>query len=136
MQKTIQELLKKGILLSPEIIDKKINILDAVSKIEGDVPIVFDSKDLKNLHLKNSEEPISDEITTKKPPNLDYKLHAGVKIIKSFKEKNSKKSLADFVNLYNDRYRILQEILKNRQELQGATTIRNVKSAQENGRKS
>ncbi len=58
--------------------------------------------------------------------------NSGLKISENYEEKNKKKSYADFVNLYNSRYRQLQSILKNRQELQGATSIIRINNAQQN----
>ena len=46
-------------------------------------------------------------------------------------ENNVKITIKDFVRLYNTRYVFLQSLLKQRQELQGATTIRKIYSSQD-----
>ncbi len=49
----------------------------------------------------------------------------------NYLEKNKKKDFNDFVKLYNNRYLQIQRILKNRQELQGATSIRRINTSPE-----
>jgi DNA polymerase II small subunit len=55
-----------------------------------------------------------------------------VEIMESYEEKNTKTTITDFVTLYNNRYLLLQKILRQRQELQGATTIRKAQTATDN----
>ena len=78
--------------------------------------------DYEKIELEQKEE------TTK---NTHQKKKSKIIIEINHLEKNKKKDFKDFVKLYNNRYFQLQKILKNRQELQGATTIRRIYSMSE-----
>ena len=93
MQPNINEYLKKGILLSPELNELKINKLEARKE--------------------------------------DIKL-GKVIVSESYEEVNQKKTFKDFVNRYNNRFKQIQNILRNRQELQSATSIIRLMNLPEN----
>lgn len=107
--------LEKGILLSPDFLNNsEVNIED--------------SFDLKQANIVAN--PLIKTVN-----NQGNKLNkTSVKILKTYNEKSSKKTIKDFVSQYNNRYFQLQSLLRNRQELQGITTIRKINSMNENER--
>jgi DNA polymerase II small subunit len=62
----------------------------------------------------------------------DIELGASVNILESFEERNTKKSTADFVRLYLNRFHQLQAILKQRQDMVSVTAIKHTKTMAEN----
>jgi len=115
MQEKIKSLLKKGILLSPDALDTETNLLEERLAQTPEKPLVFENKFL------SSSLPIKKDQRTKK-----------VALIEIYEDKSTKTTIKDFVNLYNTRFLLLQSILRQRQELQAATTIRKVQTAQNN----
>jgi len=54
-----------------------------------------------------------------------------IKIIMSYNEKSRKRTVTDFVNYFNARYKELEKILRSRQELQNLTSISRINSKRE-----
>lgn len=54
-----------------------------------------------------------------------------IKIISDYNEKNKKRSVQDFVSMFNSRYKELEKILRSRQELQNLTSISRINSKKE-----
>ncbi|MEM2131187.1 MAG: metallophosphoesterase, partial [Candidatus Woesearchaeota archaeon] len=52
--------------------------------------------------------------------------NCGIEIIENYYETNAKLSVNDFVNLYNKRFFLLQNILKQRKELENAVSIKRI----------
>ncbi len=146
MNKKIRKLLVEGILISPEILDKEFNLDEFLLKTKKNKPVVFDLSTLRNLNNKNLEQVKwgeydkkkvdSEKAGKKKTEEFDLLpkpiTEKKVKIIDSYEDINSKISINDFVNLYNNRYLTLQKTLIQRQELQGARTIRKIKTSKNN----
>lgn len=133
MQKKILAFLKKGILLSPDILEKDIDSALVGTLKEGS-PIVIDSafieKSKKTFDETYTVAEVPGNVTHKKEDAA--KADENIEILDLYEEKNAKISISDFVNLYNDRYKSLQFILRQRQELESATSIRKVQGAGQN----
>jgi DNA polymerase II small subunit len=54
-----------------------------------------------------------------------------IKIVSDYNEKNKKRSVQDFVSMFNSRYKELEKILRSRQELQNLTSISRILSKKE-----
>jgi len=108
-RRAVEVLTKNNFLVSPELL----SILDDEEKMK------------KILGLENSPGPNEAEIR-----NTLYG-EGKVKIIKSYKEDEKKKSVSDFVLNFNARYRKLKEILQKKQELQDALSIKRVMAKSE-----
>jgi len=151
--------LENNIFISPDIINE-INIEDDIeklnslilSKITSDEFLLL-NKDIYNLLLnKNilninwleferlkviSEKERGDKLYKKfidyivgeeKETKLDI---SDVKILFSYKEESKKREIQDFVSFFNSRYKILENILKNRQELQNIMSINRILNKKE-----
>ena len=118
MHKTISVLLKEGILVSPEFQNKDVEeIKKRLVLTEGKRPFIYDDK----THIELGKLP-------KRKVNIKT---ATVSTVESYVENNTKITVKDFVTLYNTRYTFLQSLLRQRQDMHGATTIRKIYSAQD-----
>ena len=118
MQQTIRVLLKKGILVSPEIQNKNLEeIKKRIILSKNNKPFIYDEK------THNTLGKLSYRDTPSQNPALE--------IMESFVENNTKITVKDFITLYNTRYTFLQSLLRHRQDMLGATTIRKIYSVQD-----
>lgn len=113
--------LEKDILLSPEIF-KKINdhncnmVLEKLRRIDdSNKKILLDEHGI--IRLIDHEEEKS-----KKPENKE-KRNSSVKLVFSYDEESKKRDIQDFVAYFNARYKAIENILRNRQELQNIVSI-------------
>ena len=109
MQDYVIDFLKKGMLISPELTQKELD-------------------DPKKIKL---EKHILNRAKINIPP-IPIKNNSNVEIISEYIEDTSKKELKDFIKLYNQRYKTIQSMLLNRQELSGTTSIRKLYSMENN----
>ena len=107
---TLKKLLEKGVLISPEI-----NKLD--EKLLEDIANYF-GEDLDILDL--------DVVSKFKDIKRAAELGPKVKILKSYDSPPKKRTFQDFVSVFNMRFKILSQMLRNRKELQGVTAISRV----------
>jgi DNA polymerase II small subunit len=151
MQKTVNKLLKEGLLLSPEMLEKStIEVEEILKKAQTNKPLVCDknffqidtNEELKQIDWKKYDKlkVITEKTTPKKQrPKLFTKQsypeeitqQSTVKLLESHDEENKKITINDFVALYNDRYLTLQSLLRNRQEMQRVTSIGKIKTTKE-----
>ena len=61
-------------------------------------------------------------------PKEEQKPEAEVKIITSYQEDSKKRDIQDFVQYFNARYKAIEKLLRNRQELQNITSINRILS--------
>ncbi|MFH2019858.1 MAG: DNA-directed DNA polymerase II small subunit [archaeon] len=124
MQNLVKTLLKKGILINPEEIS-----LDQIDSIitQDNPPLVLDKN---SMYVKETDTKEYDKNKTasQKPPAPNS---SKVEIITTYEEFNIKKTLKDFVDLYNHRYQLLQSILRQRQDMSRVTSIIKLKSIDE-----
>ena len=117
MHQTIRSLLREGVLVSPDVQNKDIKeIKERVNLLEGKKPFIYG----KDIHKLLGEIP-GKKVNTQS---------ATVSIIESYID-NSKITIKDFVTLFNTRYTFLQSLLRQRQDMLGATTIRKIYSTQD-----
>ncbi len=125
MQKKIEALLKKGILLSPELLDVAPEEIEKILQETADNPFIL-KKEKEKIDKKTNKKEDNKEEIQKKGKQIDE-----VTIIESYDEKNVKITIKDFVDLYNKRFIAIQSLLRQRQELDLVTSIRRVFSAQD-----
>ncbi|MCF7866495.1 metallophosphoesterase [Candidatus Woesearchaeota archaeon] len=102
----LNSLIEKGILVSPDIMEKEVDeeILNKIIELEGD------SLDLIDEALINKYSKLKED---------NHNVH----VIRSYDKKSKKRSFQDFVGVMNNRYNITASILRNRQEMMGVTSI-------------
>lgn len=101
--------LKKGILLNPSIL-KRIEWGEDFEKLYDELT--------KEENDKKEESKDLNEAQDNKKTTLN--------VIYSHGEQSKKRSVQDFVAYFNSRYKVLENILRNRQELQNITSINRV----------
>jgi DNA polymerase II small subunit len=111
MESTIlKKLLEKGVLVSPEIGSIDEALLEEIVNYYGDDLDILDFDVVsKYRELKKSAE---------RGPK--------VKILKSYDSPPKKRTFQDFVSVFNMRFKLLSQMLRNRKELQGVTAISRV----------
>jgi len=117
MSSIINSLIEKGVLVSPELMNKEVdeNILKKIIEDYGD--------DLDTLN-EDLIEKYEKAAETENPKSQN----SSVKIIKSYEKPPKKRSFQDFVSLFNNRFNSISAILKNRQELQNVSAIARIKT--------
>ncbi len=134
----IAELLKKGILVSPDFVD------DADSSFEsgGDLLVLnqnsldFVKKKEKGINWKELDkvrvlyekgktnlQSVDEMAPSEKQENKDIEITA------SYRCDQQKISVAHFTNYFNTRYKLLERVLRARQELQNLTLIKRLKDS-------
>ncbi|HHI04165.1 MAG TPA: DNA-directed DNA polymerase II small subunit [Candidatus Woesearchaeota archaeon] len=148
--------LKNNILISPDFINEinieydteKLNNL-ILKKITSDEFLLL-NKDMhgvllnKNIPDINWPEFEKSKVLSEKGRNnkiylkfvdylnaREYKKESDVKILFSYKEESKKREVQDFVSFFNSRYKILENMLKNRQELQNIMSINRILNKKE-----
>jgi len=141
-EKRILEFLEKGILLSPDLED--LDALDADAAGKSDALLVdnqnkeflkerhdWQSFDDAKVRAEKHNEPAQyDKIIELAKEHELTREARGVKIIRNYMKKSRKYTYDDFVAHYNQRFKALVPMLRQRQELQGATAIARLKRAQ------
>ncbi len=114
---TLLKLIEKGVLISPELLEKEINeeILKKIEQKYGEDLEYLDEKIIKDFEQEKEEE------------------HK-VKITKSYDKEPKKRTFQDFVSIFNLRFKNISQMLKNRQEMQGVTSISRINNKNNNER--
>ena len=101
----LKNLMEKGILVSPEVIEKGIdeNILQNIIETEGENLDILDEELIKKYSEKTQKKTVH--------------------VIRSYNKKSKKRTFQDFVGVMNNRFDINSKILMNRQEMTGVTSI-------------
>jgi DNA polymerase II small subunit len=118
-QETIDFINEKQILVSPDLLDKDFDD-ELVRKV-----IVETNPDFLN------EEKINDYIKKNFSSSADKNK---VIILKSYDKEPRKRTFQDFVSVFNNRFKILSEMLKSRQELSTVTSISRLHAKNQNDR--
>ena len=148
--------LKNNIFISPDLINEinieynieKLNNL-ILNKITSDEFLLL-NKDIHDVLLNKNIPDInwleferSKVLYEKGRDNkiylkfIDYlnaredKEESDVKILFSYEEESKKREIQDFVSFFNSRYKILEDMLKNRQELQNIMSINRILNKKE-----
>lgn len=109
--------LKKGVLLSPELLDE----IKDVEQIPGVI---------HTLESGKKYGAVTSPLTGLTGISSDKEC---VKIISSYKEEPKKRDPQDFVDYFNNRYKGLEKILKQRIELSNTTSISKVAAKKDKG---
>ncbi len=117
--------IKNGILLSSELLNK-INDDEQISRISDllkskqidEFVVDLDFNELTKLKEKTRIQKTEES----KEENERYK----VKIVYSYKEEPKKREPQDFVDYYNNRYKAIEKILKQHQELKNIVSINKI----------
>ncbi len=113
----IDHLLKRGILISSDLL----NELDDYNQI---------SKIYEILGTKNTDQAVIDlslkNLITKSTEQKEQQIQDNVKIISSYKEEPKKREPQDFVDYLNNRYKEIEKILKQHQQLRNTLSINKI----------
>ena len=113
--------LKKGILISSELL-KEINSIDNISML------------LDEMQAAQTEDILTKQArqtTQEKEPQKETRNENKVKIIYSYREEPKKREPQDFVDYFNSRYKAIEKILKQRQELKNTVSINRITNKKE-----
>lgn len=149
MNEIIKRFFDKGLLVSPNLINKEIkweDFFNYACENFGECLVVNEELLLKFLN-KNEikrelprEEPkikepekkeIAEEIT-KPVENKEQKIESKVNVIKCFNLKNTKKDINSFVRFYSERYSFLKNFLSKRDELKNTVSIKKTQEIEGN----
>ena len=156
-KKVIKALLERNILLSPDMIKEDMNLNELLFLMEGKADeniITILSKEFKNILQTNKKESVnwkelekskvmfekhnesriynkfidSLKLVEQKEEKGEQK---GVKIITSYHEEPKQRDVQDFVALFNNRYKLIERLMKSRPELENLTSISRIKKKRE-----
>src|SRR3989338_8901468 len=113
----IEIFLKNGILISSDLLNKIQDYQQASRIFEKVRNQKIDGILLSDLDINKTIEE------TTKPEEPHQKQNNVVKVVYSYKEEPKKRECQDFVDHFNNRYRALEKILKQRQELKNTVSI-------------
>jgi DNA polymerase II small subunit len=143
--KIVEALLEQNILLSPDVIGESID-LETVKELNNSTLLVL-NKDVKELITKKKRLSVdwlelerASVLKQKKNQPKQYNSFikflsqeqecSPVKVLFSYEQEPRKRSFQDFVSLFNHRFNELENLLKQRQELQNLTSISRVLTKQ------
>lgn len=156
-KKIVNYFLKKGILLSPEIIrsitEENYEKIFDENSLKNNPDFLILTKDVKEIlkesginwtevdKVKTLEEkgkfagatviPIKTEEKAAYKEEEEQKKKNRIKIIYSYKENIKKREVQDFVQYFNKRHKTIEKILKNRRELSNIISINRLKTKKE-----
>ncbi|MBD3361438.1 DNA-directed DNA polymerase II small subunit [Candidatus Woesearchaeota archaeon] len=106
----VSYLIRKGILVKPEFLQRLSN-----------------SSELDQIYAQVQKQKDPTQIFFSEKPTSDSK----VKIIFNYETQSKKRTTQDFIDYYNARYRTIEKMLQNRQELNALTSIGRLTGKQE-----
>jgi DNA polymerase II small subunit len=121
----IEVFIKNGFLISPELLNK---INDAKN-----MPSIAEL--LKTCQASESiitPKKISNAPETGQEVILDEKQASKINVVFSYREESKKREPQDFVDYFNNRYKSIEKILKQRQELKSTISINKLANKKEN----
>lgn len=115
----LNKLIEKGVLISPEILEKEIDekLLEQMLEEYGEDLEFLDEKTIKEFEDRNKQ-----------------KEEHQIKITKSYDKQPKKRTFQDFVSVFNLRFKNITQMLRHRQDLQGITSISRLKDKNNNER--
>jgi DNA polymerase II small subunit len=138
----VKKNLEKGILLSPDLLDATLEDLEnskasvitkdsiELSKNNSSVDWTAFEKARVLMEKNNDSRMYNRFLDVMQKKNEEIK---PVEIVLSYTEPSRKRSFDDFVNYFNARFKMLEAMLRNRQELQRLTSIGKLKNRKEKG---
>lgn len=142
-KKYIQECLKKGILVSPELLENlekpdfdtdKILVADQnTSQLLKSNSINFEELEkmkAKSQQINNSDNynEIVNNIGNKEEEKIEEKDDSIVKIVANYTTKPQKRTIQDAIMYFNTRFRLVEGILKQRRDLQSTISLGRLKN--------
>ena len=128
----VEIFLKNGVLVSSELLKEmdesgKISRIFEVLTAKHTENLKVTDLDLRELIHESKSQKIqsANELNIRKAP-ID-----GVKIVYSYKEEPKKREPQDFVDYFNNRYKAIEKILKQRQELKNTVSINKITNKRE-----
>ncbi|HLC62216.1 MAG TPA: DNA-directed DNA polymerase II small subunit [Candidatus Nanoarchaeia archaeon] len=117
----IEIFLKNGVLISSELLneienDEQADKIFSLLKTKKTEDLVVTEEDLNKLFSKQKTGQAAEQKQEKSSI-------ANVKIITSYKDDSKKREASDFVDYFNIRYRAIEKILKQHQELKNTVSI-------------
>jgi len=116
----IGTLLKKGVLISSELL-KDVDSYEHLSRISK----ILESKQAEDvvvgLNLNNLINDSKTQLNT-----LQERQEGKVNIISSYKDEPKKREPQDFIDYFNNRYKSIEKILKQRQEFKSTISINKI----------
>ena len=117
----IEIFLKNGVLISSELLneienDEQADKIFSLLKTKKTEDLVVTEEDLNKLFSKQKTGQAAEQ-------KQEKSLIANVKIITSYKDDSKKREASDFVDYFNIRYRAIEKILKQHQELKNTVSI-------------
>ena len=117
----IEIFLKNGVLISSELLneienDEQADKIFSLLKTKKTEDLVVTEEDLNKLFSKQKTGQAAER-------KQEKSLIANVKIITSYKDDSKKREASDFVDYFNIRYRAIEKILKQHQELKNTVSI-------------
>jgi len=147
----VEALLKKDILLSPDLINKIGNLSEEAIEAASTAKLLVLNKDIEEILSKNKNVDVNwvelekSKVLFEKEKNTRVYLKfieflsseiaekEGVRVIYSYKQESKKRSFEDFVALFNARFQQLENVLRNRQELKNLMSINRIRNKKEKG---
>ena len=122
----IELFLKKGFLISSELLDK-INDTEDISRIAD---LLKTEQASKSILIHGDLNKITSE-TKQKEAKAEWH-DSKINISYSYKEEPKKREPQDFVDHFNNRYKAIEKILKQRQEIKSTISISRIPNKKEN----
>ena len=115
--------LKNGILISSDLLKKiedeeQVSRIFSILKTKKPEDFAVAGTDLNELISENKKQQAET-----KTPTWENDLKENVKIVYSYKEETKKRDPQDFTDYFNNRYKAIEKILKQRQELNNTISI-------------
>lgn len=148
----VETLLKRDILLSPDLINKLGKLSKEAIEAASETKMLVLNKDVEEILSKNKDLDVNwlelenSKVLFEKDKNTkiylkfveflssEAKRKEKVKVIYSYNEESKKRSFEDFVALFNSRYKQLEGLLRNRRELENLMSINRIKNKKEKGK--
>ena len=123
----INTFLKKGILVDPLFL-KKLDVENNISNIYN----LLQTKDFDELAVVglDSQEIFRNQETQTQQAEQEQPINK-VKIVSSYTEDSKKREPQDFIDYFNNRYKALEKILRQRQQLKNTTSINKLNNNKE-----
>lgn len=118
--------LKKGILVSSELL-KEIDDYEHVSRVFD----ILKSQSIEDAPVLDLNKLINKTKTQNIETTKEEQYKNKVKIINSYKDEPKKREPQDFVDYFNNRYKAIEKILKQRQELRNTVSINKITNKKE-----
>ena len=125
-------LLKKGVLISSDLL-KEINDYEEISRIFD----ILKSKQIDEMAVigidlnKLIGETKTQKTEVKTEESKETLKEGKIKIVYSYKDEPKKREPQDFVNYFNNRYKSIEKILKQHQELKSTLSINKIANKKE-----